>query len=158
MNEIIVKRAFIFSLLLGASIGILSLIPSLIALSIFVLLPLSAPIVIIYMKKNEKYISFLDYVQSAILGGFIGFAATLGFFASFSPLVCVLKLIIKTYYAYMIPDMLSGALWLFIIIVLFVAFIFAMVNSVSAMGLTWIYSYFEKKPEDENRLDITIED
>jgi len=158
MNEIIVKRASLFSLILGAFMGVLSILPSLVGFAIFFLMLFCAPTVIIYMKKDEKYLGFLNYNQSAILGGIIGFVATIGFFAAFAPLVCTIKMIIKTYYAYMIPDMLSSALWLFVVIVFFVAFIFAMTNSASALGLAWIFARFKKKPKEEDGLDITIED
>lgn len=158
MNEIIIKRAFIFSLILGAFLGILSLIPVIIGFSSFILMFLCAPIIIMYMKKNEKYISFLSNEQAAILGGIIGFGSTIGFFASFSPLVCVVKMIFKSYYAYMMPDMLSGALWLFFLLVFIIAAIFAATNAASSMGLNWVYSHFEKSPEEDEHLDITIED
>ena len=158
MNEIIVKRASKFSLILGASLGILSIIPVTIGFSSFILIFLCAPIIIMYMKKNEKHISFLSNEQAAILGAIIGFISTIGFFASFSPLVCIIKMIFKTYYAYMIPDMLSGALWLFFVLIFVMALIFAATNSASAMGLNWVYSHFEKSPKDNGQLDITIED
>lgn len=158
MNETVVKRALVFSLILGACIGIASLIPALIGFGIFVLIFLSAPIVIIYMKKNEKYLSFIDNEQGAILGGIIGFASTIGFFCSFAPLVCIFKLIFKNFYSYMIPDMLSDALWLFFVLVFMVALIFAATNATSAMALTWFYSHVEKTPDQENSFDIKIED
>ncbi len=158
MNEVILKRAFIFSLILGAVVGIASLIPAVVGFALFLLMFLSGPMIIIYMKKNEKYISFLNNEQGAIIGAVIGFGATVGFFASFSPLVCVIKLIIKTYYTYAIPDMLSEALWLYLILVIALAAIFAATNSASSMGLTWVYSHLEKSPEEQDRLDITIED
>ena len=158
MNETVMKRAAIFALILGACIGIISLIPSVIGFGLFILICLSAPIVIIYMKKNEKHLSFLNTEQGAILGGIIGFCATVGFFASFSPLVCIIKLINKNYYAYMIPDMLSTALWLFFVIAFAVALTFAATNAVSAMSLAWVYSHIENAPDEDNRLDIKIED
>ena len=158
MNETVVKRASIFSVIFGAIIGIISLIPSFIGFSIFILMFVSAPSVIIYMKNNERHLSFINNEQSAILGAIIGFAATIGFFASFSPLVCILKLIFKNFYAYMIPDMLSSALWLFFVLVFMVALIFAATNSASAMGLSWFYAHFENQPDEDNRLDIKIED
>ena len=158
MNEAVVKRAFIFSLILGAFIGIISLIPQIIGFSLFTLMFLVAPIVIFYMKNNEKYLNFLNNEQGAIFGAIIGFGSTIGFFASFAPLVCILKLIFKSYYSYMIPDMLSSALWLFFVLVFMIALVFAATNAASAMGLTWFYSHFEQAPKDEERLDINIGD
>ena len=158
MKETVLKRAVVFALILGACIGIASLVPAFIGFCLFILMFLSAPVIIIYMKKNEKHLSFINNEQGAILGGIIGFSATIGFFASFSPLVCVLKFLFKNYYSYMIPDMLTSALWLFFVLVFMVALVFGATNSTSAMGLAWFYSHFEKKPDEENRLDITIED
>ena len=158
MNEIIAKRALIFSLILGACIGIAAILPPMIGFALVILMFLSAPTIIIYMKKNEKYLNVINNEESAKLGAIIGFAATIGFFASFAPLVCILKLIFKTYYAYMIPDMLQTALWLFVILVFVIALVFAATNAVSAMGIAWLYSRFEKTPDEENRLDMKIED
>ena len=159
MNELIIKRASIFSLILGAFIGIASIIPPFIGLAIFILSFLSSPLVISYMRKNERFVSFLTNQEGAILGGIIGLFATFGFFATFCPLVCIIKLIFKKYYAYMIPDVLSSALWLFVVIVVMVGLIFAMTNSATGMATTWVMGYFIKQPQDsEARLDIEIND
>ena len=56
MNETVAKRALIFSLILGALIGVASILPFIIGYCLFALMFLSAPIIIIYMKKNEKHI------------------------------------------------------------------------------------------------------
>jgi len=159
MNQLIAKKTAVFSLILGAIIGLTSLIPPIIGLSLFVLSFFSSAIVLLYMKKDEKHISFLTNEQGAIIGGIIGFFATIGFFITFSPMVCILKLIFKGYYSYMIPDMLTNAMWLFFVIVFMVALIFAMTNSALAMGIVWILSKIEQKPQDyDARLDIKIED
>lgn len=159
MNILIAKRASLFSLILGALIGLISLVPMVIGLSLFTLAFLCSPIVILYMKKNEKYLGIITNEQGAILGAIIGFCAAAGFFASFSPLVCVLHFIFKSYYAYAIPDMFSMGLWLFFVILIMVGIIFAMTNSVSAMGISWLLGHTEKKPENYDApLNIEIED
>lgn len=158
MNQLIIKRASIFSLILGAIIGLIALIPTLIALCMFVVLPfLASIIVILFMKKNDKHLGILTNEQGAILGGIIGFCATLGHFLTFSCMVCILRMIFRNYYAYTIPDMLNQALWLFFVVVFMVALIYAMTNAVSAMGLTWVLNFVEKKPENSDApLDIEI--
>ena len=137
----IAQKALIFAVALGGVIGLISIIPFFIGYSLFVLTLLSAPLVIIFMKKNQ-IITSLDMKQSAIIGAIIGCFSTAGFFAVFAPLVCVVKFIYRSYYAYVIPEMLNGAMWLFIIIVAMAAFVFALTNSISAMGLNWLYSFF----------------
>ena len=159
MNQIIAKKAAVFAFILGAMIGIVSLLPFLIGFSLFTLSFFSSVIVMAYMKKGEKHVSYLTNEQGAIMGGMIGFFATVGFFVTFSPMVSILHLIFKKYYSYMIPDMLSNALWLFFVIVFMVAFIFALTNATTGMGLTWILSKIEKEPQNlDARLDIKIED
>lgn len=159
MNQLIAKRTALFALILGAVIGLFSLFPFFIGLCLFVLSFLSSTIIMLYMKKNEKHISYLTNEQGAIMGGIVGFFATVGFFIAFSPMVCILKLIFKNYYAYMIPDMLKDAMWLFFVLVFMVAIIFALVNSATGMGTTWILNYIQKEPENiDARLDIKIEE
>ncbi len=159
MSQFVVKRAIIFSLILGALFGLLALLPMLIGLVIFIFGFFSSVIIILYMKRNEKHLSFLTNEQGAILGGIIGFFATVGFFVSFCPMVCIIHSIFKSYYSYAIPEMLSLGLWLFFVIVFMTAIIFAMTNSATAMGLTFILGQIEKKPDDYDApLDIKIED
>lgn len=159
MNQLILKRTALFSLILGAIIGLISIIPPIIGFCLFILSFFSGAIVILYMKKDEKHIAYLTNEQAAIVGGVIGFFTTLGFFVTFSPMVCILKLIFKNYYSYMIPDMLSNALWLFFVIVFMVAVIFAMTNSALAMGIIWLINKIEGKPQHHDAgLDIKIED
>ena len=98
MNQIVVKRAAIFSLILGAALGLLALFPSVIGFSLFIVAFLSSAIVILYMKKNEKHLGIINNEQGAILGGIIGFFSGVGFFASFSPMVCILRMIFKEKY------------------------------------------------------------
>ena len=159
MNEIIIKRAVIFALILGALIGLLSSIPSLIGFSILVLSFFTSLIVIFYMKRNEKYLGIITTQQGAILGGIIGFFSGVGFFVTFCPMVCILHLIFKTYYSYGIPDILHDAFWLFIVIVIMVGAIFGMINSATGMAVAWFLDKIEKKPENSDApLDIKIED
>ncbi len=159
MNEIIVKKTAIFSLIIGFLSGIVALIPPFIGLVLFFLVILIGPFVILLMKKNDRHLGIINEEQGAILGGIVGFFSTVGFFLSFSPCVCILHLIFKKYYSYMIPDMLTGALWLFFILIFMVAGVFAATNAASAMGLAWIISRIEKKPDNyDANIDIKIED
>lgn len=159
MNQLIAKRTAIFSLILGALVGLVSLLPFLIGISLFLLAFFSSVAVMLYMKKDEKHISYLTNEQGAIMGGLIGFFSTIGFFLTFSPMVCILHLIFRSYYSYMIPDMLKDALWLFVVVVVMVSAIFALTNSATGMGLCWILSHIEKEPENlDARLDIKIEE
>ncbi len=160
MNQLIVKRASIFSLILGAILGLIALFPSIIGFALFIVGFLASIIVILYMKKNEKHLGIIDNEQGAILGGIIGFFTGVGFFASFSPMVCILRLIFKEkYYSYAIPDIVTEAFWLFVIIVIMVSVIFALTNSATGMATAFMLNKIEEKPKDYDApLDIKIED
>ena len=159
MNEVIIKRAIIFSLIFGALIGLISLIPALIGFCLFTLAFLAGVVVIMFMKKNEKYLGIIDAQQGAILGGIAGFFASVGFFASFCPMVILISAIFKKYYAYAIPYIIEEALWLFFVIILMVGVMLAIFNAVGGMAMAYIYNKFEQKPENyDARLDIKVDD
>ena len=159
MNQLIIKRASIFSLILGAVLGLIALFPFAIGFVIFLLGFLSSVAIILYMKKNEKHLGIIDNEQGAILGGIIGFCSGVGFFVSFAPMVSILKLIFKDYYAYAIPYVLEEAFWLFLVIVFIVAFIFALTNSATGMATAFLLNKFEEKPKVYDApLDNKIED
>lgn len=159
MNQLIAKRTAFFALIFGAIIGLVSLFPFFIGFCLFILSFFSSTLVMLYMKKDQKHVAYLTNEQGAIMGGLIGFFATVGFFITFSPMVCILKLIFKKYYAYMIPDMLHDAMWLFFVLVFMISVIFALINSATGMGTTWVLNHIEKEPENlDARLDIKIEE
>ena len=159
MNFTIIKRASIFAIILGAFIGLISAIPSMVGFSIFVLSFFTSAIVIFYMKSNDKHLGYIDNQQGTILGGIIGFFSGVGFFITFCPMVCILHLIFKTYYSYGIPDVLKDAFWLFIVIVIMVSIIFGVINCATGMASAWILDKIEKKPENADApLDIKIDD
>lgn len=165
MNQIIAKKAAVFSLILGACLGLVWHVPSytILGLVLTVLLFLSSILIILYMKKDEKHLSFIDNRQGAILGGIAGFFTTLGAFISFSPLALILYYITnhQNYFGNIIHSFTSQTLWVFIIIVLMVCFIFACTNAATGMGLAYILNFFEKNKKPENSdsgIDIEIND
>ena len=159
MNQLIAKKTAMFALIFGAMIGFMSLFPFFIGFCLFLLSFFASTIVMLYMRKDKKHVAYLTNEQGAIMGGIIGFFATVGFFATFSPMVCILRFIFKGYYAYMIPDMLKDAMWLFFVLVFMVGVIFALINAATGMGTTWLLSRIEKEPENiDARLDIKIEE
>jgi len=159
MNELVIKRASLFSLILGATIGIISLIPQMIGLGIFILAFVCPVIVIIYMRIKENYFTVLDNRSGATIGGIIGFFAGVGFFFSFCPLVLLLHLIFKNYYSYGIPYIIQDAFWLFLVFVFMISITFAMTSAATGMGVAFVLNRIRTKPENyDARLDIKIDD
>lgn len=159
MNVLILKRACIFSLILGVVTAIVGLLPFLIVYVVLFLSFFCAPAVIMYMKKNNM-LGILDMQQSAFLGAVIGFATTAGFFAVFAPLVLLIHSIFKNYYAYGLQYFITfQALWLFIIILAMLAGLLALTNAVSAMCVNYVYGQIEKLPDGlDEPVDIMIDE
>ncbi len=159
MNEIIVKRAAAFSFLLGAILGIMAIIPFISGLAYFILILCSSVAVILYMKKNEKYLGIIDTQQGAILGGIIGFITTIGFCITFLPMKFILSLIFTKSTDLGISYFITTAPWLFFVLIFIIAVILGLINSATGMGTAYVLNYFEKKPEGfDAPLDIKIED
>lgn len=159
MNELVIKRTSIFSLILGATLGLVALIPALMGLALFVLAFICPVIIISYMRAKENFFAILDTQQGATIGGLIGFFATIGFFITFCPMVILLHLIFKSYYTYAIPYIIQDAFWLFLIIVFMVGIMFAMTSAAVGMGVSFVMGRFLEKPKEYDApLDIKIDD
>jgi len=159
MNQTIITKTAVFSLIFGACLGLAWHIPSytIQGFILFILLFLSSVFVILYMKRNEKHLSFIDNRDGAVLGGISGFFSTLGAFLSFVPMAYILYFINHgNYFGSLIHNFVHEAFWLLVIVVIMAAFIFALTNAASGMGLAYILKFFEKKP-DENSTGIDIE-
>jgi len=164
MNQIIVKKASVFSLILGACLGLILHIPSytIVALVLMVLLFLSSVLIILFMKKDEKHLSFIDTRDGAVLGGIAGFFATLGAFASFTPMAYMIYFINHgNYFGSLAHLFINEAFWLLCIVAFMASFIFACTNSATGMGLAYILKFFDSKKMPENsdaQIDIEIND
>ena len=162
MNQIIIKKAIIFSLILGGCLGLALHIPSYTfqGLILMILLFLSPVFIILYMKKDEKHLNYIDNREGAILGGIIGFFVTLGAFISFIPMAYIIYFINhNSYFGSLVHNFIGEALWLLIIVVAITCVIFAFTNSACGMGLAFVLKFFEKQPEEKDApIDIEIND
>lgn len=156
LKEILFKQMSILSAVLGLFLGVITIIPFVCNFSFFALLVLSAPIILIYMKKMEM-IGFLDIKQGAIYGAIIGFLAFLGFSVSFIPLATIIALIYKGSFYLGVSMLFRSGFFVLIMSVFFVALLNALINSFTGMVTMWGYSQIEEKPE-ESKTDIDIEE
>ncbi len=159
MNILILRKAMIISAILGLAVAIIGLVPFLIIYIVLFLSFFVAPLVIVYMK-SKNLLGILDMQQSAFFGAVSGFSASIAFFVLFVPGVLFLRLLFKQYYTYAIQYFVSfQTLWLFLIILAILAGILALTNSVTAMGVNYIYTQIEKLPEDADApVDIRVDE
>ncbi len=149
MNIVTIRKLSLLSLILGALIGLIALLPDTTGYCLFFLMFFTSFFVILYMRKDKNY-KIASTKEGTILGALIGFISTVGFFLSFSPMVCILKLIFKqNYYSFGIPDMISMGFWLFFVIVFMTSIVFALTNSITGMFLSWL---LDKVDNNEDKI------
>ena len=94
MELVLLKRMVIISSILGAILGVVTVIPAVNVLSFFAIMFLASPFVIIYMTKYNM-MGVLNLKQTLIYGAIIGFISFLGFSLTFVPLATIIGLIYK---------------------------------------------------------------
>lgn len=152
MNPLLIKQSSILSAILGAILGVLTLIPIVRNFSFLLLVLCIASVVIIYMKKNDL-IGIIDVKDGAILGAIIGFVSFIAFSIVFVPLVVLVGMIFKGYYTFGIDLMLRvSGFFVLILLIVFMAFLSALMNSFAGLTTAYVYEMLSglKKEEAEN--------
>ena len=97
INQLLLKQMGMLSSVLGLVLGVITIIPFICNFSFFALIVLSAPIILVYMKKLDM-IGILDIRQGAMYGAIIGFISFVAFSVSFVPLATIIGFIYKGSY------------------------------------------------------------
>ena len=159
MNRIIIKQTAILSAIIGAILGVLTLIPLVRNFSFMILILCVSAVVLVYMKKNDL-IGVIDVKEGAILGGIIGFVSFIAFAVAFVPLVSVVGMIFKgTYDAYIFTMFKMLGFFVSVMLILFFAILSALMNSFAGLTTAYVYEMLSgfKKEENEN-LDFEIKE
>ena len=139
------KEIIKISAIVGAIFGFLALIPPFIFYACLTLFLFSSIATVLYYRKFDSY-ELVDYNNTALNGGIIGFVSFFGFAVLFIPCVLILSLIFKNYYNYGLPYFLNlQALWLFILILVTVGIICAVTNGVMLMSVQLVDSFRKVK-------------
>ena len=149
MNRAIIKSLIICSLILGLILGILSVIPYLGVISFLALMLFSAPLVMLYLIMDGKL--DLTNIQNSIIQG-----AITGFFANiiFCGVFAILSVLILVGFNYSVNLILvsmikNSALWLFVLMVLFIGVLTAVTNAFTGFITYYIINVirdiYEKK-------------
>ncbi|MGN1154375.1 MAG: hypothetical protein ACI4S3_10140 [Candidatus Gastranaerophilaceae bacterium] len=159
MNILLLKQVALFSALIGAAIGIITLIPFIGTISFLVLILLLSAIIIVYLKKNDL-IGIIDMREGAILGAVIGFSSFMAFAAVYTPISIIIGLIFRQYYiGHLFTIFLTnfGGFFIMLLLLLFVGLISALMNAFSGLTTAYIYEMLSglKKAENEN-IDFEI--
>ena len=139
----LLKIVCMCSLITGAILGFLSLIPGLTGIVFIIIMFLASPFIIIYLYRL-KLIDSLAVPECLSVGGISGFFSFLGFACIYFPLALILNLIFK----------ISAFVWIKVIfvnigflipMVIFTALLCGLFNMFSAFVTVYLYEYFKPK-------------
>lgn len=157
MELIILKRMVIISVILGAILGIVTIIPFINVLSFTAIMFLASPIVIMYMTKYNL-MGILNLKQTLIYGAIIGFISFLGFSITFAPLATIIGIIYKSSFYLGVSMLFREGFFVMLLMVIFVALLGgALMNSFSALIYYQIRRYFFKDEINDNILNGNID-
>ncbi len=136
MNKILIKQISVLSLILGAVLGAITIIPYVGILSFLAQMFVAGTIVLLYMKKND-FVGKLTPRDGGIYGSIIGFVSFIGFSLTFVPIATVIGLFVKGSYYTGISMLFRIGFIVLIMMVIFVAILSALMNAFS--GLATVY-------------------
>ena len=151
MNFEFIKKVARKSAILGAIIGLITLIPYINLFSFLFLAFLAAPYVVIKMKQKNQ-IGILDTQESAIWGAIIGISAFSGFFAVFTPLCGLIGLIFKAdiYLSFKVMWSSGGGIMTLIMSYIMIGLIIALFNAFSAAIAEYLYQQIKNLTKEKN--------
>lgn len=156
IKQLLLKQMGMLSSVLGLVLGVITIIPFICNFSFFALIVLSAPIILVYMKKLDM-IGILDIRQGAMYGAIIGFISFVAFSVSFVPLATIIGFIYKGSYYLGVSLLFRTGFFVLIMMVFFVALLAALMNAFSGLVTIYVYNQLEQKTE-ESKTDINIEE
>lgn len=159
MNLTLLKQVLILSVILGAILGVLTLIPFVGNIAFFVLMCLASALIIILMVKCDL-LEVLSVKEGVTLGAVIGFISFIAFAIIYLPVVALLGKVFKLYSLYGISLIMSvGSLGVIVMLTIFTAVLSAVINAFTAF-LTFygIDLYNNLKRNDEKKQNFNIDD
>jgi len=161
MNPIVVKQTAILSAILGAILGVLTLIPFVRNFSFLLLILCISAVIIVYMKRNDL-IGIIDAKEGAILGAIIGFVSFIAFSIVFVPLVTIVGAIFKGYYTFGITYMFRvSGFFVLVMLVVFLGMLSALMNAFAGLVTAYLYEVLtgmKKEEKEQEQIDFEIKE
>ena len=157
MELVVLKRMVVISSILGAVLGVITVIPVVNVLSFLAIMFLASPSVIIYMTKYNL-IGILNLKETLIYGAIIGFISFLGFSLTFVPLATIIGLIYKNSFYLGVSMLFREGFFVMLLMVVFVALLGgALMNSFRALIYHQIRTYFFNYETNNDILNENID-
>jgi hypothetical protein len=147
-NKVFLKSLIILSSILGLVLGLVTIVPFVCNFSFFALMVLSAPLLLIYIKKIGQ-LGTVEPKQGAIYGAIIGFVTFIGFSVSFMPLATIIGFLYKGSYYLGISLLFRSGVFVMIMMVLFVAILCSLMNAFSGLVTAYVYKQIEPVTEEQ---------
>ena len=143
IDKPLLKIICICSAILGAILGVVSLIPAISWIAILLVMFGIAPFMILYLKQL-KVINEIEIEKSMVMGAMAGASSFIGFSVTYFPIAFILYLIFKIQAFLAIKVMFVNFGFLVPMIIL-TALLCALVNAFSGFLTAYIYLYFRPK-------------
>jgi len=149
MDKFLIKDIVILSLILGLAAGILASVPLIGTVMLFVILLLSAPLVVVYLIMAGK-LDLTSTKDSIITGALIGFSANFSFSIAYAVVTAILAAAFKISTNFILSTMIINApIWLILVFIIFICVLSAVTNAFSGFATYYIINFirdmYEKK-------------
>lgn len=144
MNVILLKQMSILAAIIGAALGVVTVIPYIGLISFLICMTCVSVIVMVYMKKLDL-IGVLEPRESAAYGAVIGALSFAGFLVTFIPLAAIVGFFNRMSYYGSIFLLVKNGFFILLLILLMITIIPALFNSFSAMSATFLYNQFKQQ-------------
>ena len=144
MNLENTKELSVLSLILGAILGLATLIPYIGIITFLICIFASGSTIILYMQKMMLF-GGLEIKEWAINGAISGFVSFLGFSLTFIPLAALIGALTKASYHWGITIMLKNGFFMLIFIIIFIAITSAITNSFGAMTTAYAIKAYKNQ-------------
>ena len=156
MNKSVFKVIILLSIFLGIVSGVLTIVPYVGEIVFWLLITISAPIVMIFLMLHN-FLEIVDVRQSVVIGSLIGFVSFLTFSAVYIPSVILLAKYIHYSSNYGVSLLLSHSTFgLIVMLAIFMGILSATINSFSGF-VTYYIVEFKKSLNNNNQQNFKDE-
>ena len=160
INELLLRQIAILAAIAGGALGFLSLIPFINIFSITILVICLAPVVLVYMKR-ENLIGIFDMREGAILGGVIGFVSFVAASVIYTPINLILGFIplgaLQDHFFFKYFFNSFGSFIVLLLLIFFVALLSALMNAFAGLATSYVYELLTGlKKESNESVDFEI--
>ena len=140
LSKTLIKIIVVISLILGAMVGLVAVIPPLTFWAITLLMLFIAPFIIIYFKRLNL-LKTIETEKGMLIGAISGFSSFIGFSVIFFPVGFLVDAIFKIASLLWVKVVIQNIVFL-IGMVFFIALLCAMFNAFTGFLTAYIYQYF----------------